>query len=89
MSLISAMAGRETGHSAQGETTAQQNMLQLVQLRWIAVFGQITTIAFVTGVLKIPLPLVDMALVIGGLVALNLFSLFRPRLGRPIRKRSL
>ena len=89
MSLISAMAGRETGHSAQGETTAQQNMLQLVQLRWIAVFGQITTIAFVTGVLKIPLPLVDMALVIGGLVALNLFSLFRPRLGRPIRNGDL
>lgn len=64
-------------------------MLQLIQLRWIAVFGQITTIAFVTGVLKIPLPLFEMALVIGALVALNLFSLFRPRRNNQVRNGDL
>lgn len=50
-------------------------MLLLVQLRWIAVAGQILTIAFVQLVLGIALPLVPMAAVIAGLIALNLASL--------------
>ncbi|MDD3765182.1 MAG: ATP-binding protein [Nevskiales bacterium] len=74
---------------ASGEATASQNMLQLIQLRWIAVFGQITTIAFVNLVLDIPLPLFDMGLVITGLIALNLFSLFRPRRTHPVRNGDL
>lgn len=63
------------------ETVGQQNMLQLIQLRWIAVVGQILTIGFVALVFRVDLPLVPMLSVVGGLVALNLFSLFRPRNG--------
>ncbi len=74
---------------ANGEATAHQNMLQLIQLRWIAVIGQITTIAFVALVLKISLPLVEMALVISCLVLLNLFSLLRPRPGNLVRNGDL
>jgi two-component system sensor histidine kinase RegB len=66
--------------AASGEkTVGQQNMLQLIQLRWIAVIGQIVTIAYVTVVLQIQLPLGAMAMVLCGLVTLNVFSLVRPR----------
>lgn len=61
------------------ETVGQQNMLQLIQLRWIAVVGQIMTIAYVALVFRIELPLLEMSAVVACLVALNLFSLFRPR----------
>jgi len=87
MASIYSMARLRTG--ASGEATASENMLQLIQLRWIAVAGQITTIAFVHFILDIPLPLLDMALVILGLIALNLFSLFRPRRTHPVRNGDL
>lgn len=74
---------------ASGEAAAHQNMLQLIQLRWIAVVGQITTIAFVALVLDIKLPLLEMALVISCLVSLNLFSLLRPRPGNRVRNGDL
>jgi two-component system sensor histidine kinase RegB len=62
-----------------GETVGQQNLLQLIELRWIAVISQILTIAFVSLVFHIELPLAEMSAVIGALIALNLFSLYRPR----------
>jgi len=49
-------------------------MLLLIQLRWIAVIGQIVTIAVVEGGLDIALPLRAMALVVAALVLLNLAS---------------
>jgi two-component system sensor histidine kinase RegB len=49
-------------------------MLLLVQLRWIAVIGQIVTIAVVQFGLQIALPLASMSIVLGGLVVLNLLS---------------
>ncbi len=61
------------------DTVGQQNLLQLIQLRWIAVAGQIMTIAYVTVVYRIQLPLPPMLMVLGCLVGLNLFSLYRPR----------
>lgn len=53
------------------DTANRKNMLLLIQLRWIAVVGQIVTIAFVRLVLGIPLPLGLMALVLAGLLLLN------------------
>lgn len=50
-------------------------MLLLIQLRWIAVVGQILTIAFVQAVLKIALPLAPMVSVVAGLILVNLASL--------------
>jgi hypothetical protein len=44
-------------------------MLLLIQLRWIAVAGQIATIVFVERVLGISLPLVPMTIVVVALVA--------------------
>lgn len=61
-----------TRQTRAGDSSARKNMLQLVQLRWIAVGGQVATIAFVEFGLKIALPLAPMAAVVAALVALNL-----------------
>lgn len=53
------------------DTTNRKNMLLLIQLRWIAVVGQIVTIAVTEFVLGITLPLGSMAFVLGALVLLN------------------
>jgi two-component system sensor histidine kinase RegB len=53
------------------DTTNRKNMLLLIQLRWIAVVGQIVTIAIVQVALGIVLPLATMALVLVALVLLN------------------
>jgi len=52
-----------------------KNMVQLVQLRWLAVGGQIVTIAGVTLLLGLRLPLGPMVAVLMGLVGLNIASL--------------
>ncbi|KQN00526.1 ATP-binding protein [Sphingomonas sp. Leaf25] len=54
-----------------------RNMLLLVQLRWLAVGGQLATILVVDGLLGIRLPLLPMAGVLAGLVLLNLLTLAR------------
>ena len=61
------------------DRTGRENMLQLIQLRWIAVVGQIVTIAVVHFVFGIHLPLHDMSVVLLVLVAFNAASLLRWR----------
>jgi two-component system sensor histidine kinase RegB len=56
------------------DVTNRKNMALLIQLRWIAVVGQIITIATVQFGLGIDLPVASMALVLTGLIALNLTS---------------
>jgi two-component system, sensor histidine kinase RegB len=67
------------------DSAGRKNMLLLIQLRWIAVAGQIATIVFVERVLQISLPLVPMAIVVAALVALNIASLLWLRNGREAR----
>ncbi|AWN49818.1 histidine kinase [Methylobacterium terrae] len=55
----------------------RQNLLLLVQLRWIAVAGQVMTIAVAQAGLGIALPLWPMAMVLIGLVLLNVASVGR------------
>ncbi|MBS9719303.1 HAMP domain-containing histidine kinase [Tianweitania sp. BSSL-BM11] len=61
------------------DATNKNNLLLLVQLRWLAVCGQIITILFVGFGLGVDLPLLPMGLILLGLVALNIFSLMRAR----------
>lgn len=70
MTLLNIAADYE--HSA-----GHHNMLQLIHLRWIAVFGQIATIALVVLGFDIHLPILSMAFVLAGLVAFNLASHLR------------
>ena len=54
-----------------------KNMLYLIRLRWIAIAGQITTIALVSLILGIHLPLPQMIAVLACLVAFNIGSHLR------------
>jgi two-component system sensor histidine kinase RegB len=69
-----ASSAEEHSASAAGDATGSKNMLQLIQLRWIAVFGQLLTIAVVHFGFGINLPLRQMALVLAVLVLLNVAS---------------
>jgi two-component system, sensor histidine kinase RegB len=71
------------------DNTNRKNMALLIQLRWMAVIGQIATIVFVHGVLGIALPLAAMAAVIGALIVLNLTSLAWMRRRTEISNREL
>ena len=70
------------------DTTNRKNMMLLIQLRWIAAIGQIVTIAIVQFGLGISLPLESMALVLGGLLALNASSYLWLR-GHEVSNRAL
>ena len=61
------------------DQTGRENMRQLIQLRWIAVVGQVVTIAVVHFGFRFPLPLHDMSVVLLFLVAFNAFSMLRWR----------
>lgn len=69
---------------ADDDATGRKNMLQLIQLRWIAVLGQIVTIVVAHFGLGIELPLNYMLAVLCGLVAFNGVSLLRLRLRREV-----
>jgi two-component system, sensor histidine kinase RegB len=59
--------------------TGRKNMLQLIQLRWMAVVGQVVTIMGVHFLFGISFPFTLMAGVLALLVALNVASLLRLR----------
>ncbi|MGJ4804796.1 ATP-binding protein [Luteimonas sp. SDU82] len=67
-------------HAREGTDSAGVNsMRQLVQLRWIAVVGQLLTISLVHSGLGIALPLLPMFAVLAALVAFNLVAMLRWR----------
>ncbi len=61
------------------DATGRKNMLLLIQLRWIAVIGQIVTIEFAFYGLGIQLPIRMMLMALGALLAFNVVSLLRWR----------
>ena len=61
------------------DTTDHKNLFLLVQLRWLAVVGQIVTILIVHLQMGIRLPLLPMAAVVLVLIALNIASLIHIR----------
>ena len=60
------------------------NLQQLIQLRWLALFGQIATVEVAYHGMGIPIPLQPMHWVLAGLAAFNLLSLLRCRNQRPV-----
>ncbi|MEW6371316.1 MAG: ATP-binding protein [Pseudomonadota bacterium] len=61
-----------------------KNMLQLIELRWIAVIGQVTTIAGAILIFDINLPLVHMLQVLACLIAFNIASHLRWHEKKPV-----
>jgi two-component system sensor histidine kinase RegB len=57
------------------DAAGHKNMLQLVQLRWLAVVGQLVTIAIVRVWLGAVVPLPPMLMVVAGLILLNFASM--------------
>jgi len=72
---VTALAPRTAARApATRDFTNRKNMMLLIQLRWIAAFGQIITIAVAEWLIAVELPLRSMAMVLGGLVTLNCVS---------------
>ena len=72
------------------ETLAgRRNLLQLIQLRWLAVAGQLATILTVHFVLAIRLPLLEMLTLLGALALFNLASGLHSRSGRDVSNGAL
>jgi two-component system sensor histidine kinase RegB len=73
------------GASPDGSYVAgRQNLRLLVQLRWIAVLGQVLAITVAVVGFSLALPLFDMALVVALLVLYNLFSTLRLKWHLPV-----
>ncbi|MGC4029759.1 MAG: ATP-binding protein [Steroidobacteraceae bacterium] len=79
MSAVTRSPARGAGPAP--DSSYRKNLLLLIQLRWIAVLGQVVTIAVAHFVLGIALPLVPMAAVLAALATLNIGShlWLRPR----------
>jgi two-component system sensor histidine kinase RegB len=83
-------AARASASAADVEYAAgHKNMLQLIELRWIAVIGQITTIAGAILVFDVRLPLVQMLEVLACLIAFNVASHLRWHEHRPVTNSEL
>ncbi len=72
-----------------GQSAGRENLLQLIQLRWLAVAGQLATILLTRFTFGIALPLAPMLGVLVGLIALNLLSLPLVRRSGTIRNGAL
>ena len=72
-----------------GDLAGHRNMLQLVQLRWLAVAGQLVTILLTRFAFGIVVPIAPMLGVLAALVVLNLVSLMISRRARPITNGTL
>ncbi|MES2262195.1 MAG: ATP-binding protein [Pseudomonadota bacterium] len=76
---------RSAAAQANVESAAgHENMLHLIQLRWIAVIGQVTTIAAATLIFGIQLPMLHMLEVLACLIAFNVASQLRWHENRPV-----
>lgn len=70
------------------DDAGRRNLLVLVQLRWLAVAGQLATIVAVHFGLGVPLPVLPMFGVLGLLIALNLVQMLAERM-RPVSHAAL
>lgn len=73
-----------TGHESILDAANRENLRLLILLRWIAVIGQILTIAVVQVVIGIDLPLPVMGGILAALAAWNGVSMLRWRSGKPV-----
>ncbi|KGD64456.1 two-component, sensor histidine protein kinase [Alcanivorax nanhaiticus] len=70
--------------SGSDDATGRKNLQLLIQLRWLAMFGQFATILVVHFGLNVPLPVSNMLIVLFGLLLFNALSVLRLRARRPI-----
>ncbi|RWE42743.1 MAG: HAMP domain-containing histidine kinase [Mesorhizobium sp.] len=83
-SPVAASLAGKNGAVSHPDATNRKNLFLLIQLRWLAVAGQVLTILATEYWFDIPLPLAEMAGVVLFLLGLNIFSLLVLRGIRPI-----
>lgn len=88
-SFAAASLAGKNGAAPDPDAANRKNLLLLIQLRWLAVAGQVLTILVTQYWFDIPLPLGEMAGVVVFLVGLNIFSLLALRGQRPISNAQL
>lgn len=86
--LVRTFSGRNSVTSP-SDRTNQKNILLLVQLRWLAIVGQIVTIALVQFWLGIDLPVHQMASVVSFLVLLNIVRIARTRSAQSVSETAI
>ena len=67
-------------------SAGRKNLQQLIQLRWIAVVGQLLTIEVTHYSLRLALPLQAMLAIVACMVVFNLASLLRWRVRRRVHE---
>ena len=87
--VLAIPAGDIDAEAAGEDASGHKNLLLLVQLRWIAVAGQVLTLAVVSAGLRVTVPIGPMAVVLLGLVLLNAGSLLRLSRPSPVTRREL
>ena len=75
--VVEPLAAVKASASTITHAAGHKNMQQLIQLRWIAVIGQITTIAAASQLLNVQLPMPAMLNVLACLIAFNIASTLR------------
>ena len=75
--VIEPLAAVKASANTIAHAAGHKNMQQLIQLRWIAVIGQITTIATASQLLDVQLPMPAMLNVLACLIAFNIASTLR------------
>ncbi len=81
--------GDEGSAATLNHTTGLRNMEQLIQLRWMAVVGQIATILVVQFGFRIPLPIKQMSVILVLLTGFNVLSALRHRVPKDVGNREL
>ena len=81
---IEAPAGFADTAQMPGRVAGHRNLLQLVQLRWLALTGQLVTIFVVRHVVAVPLPLAPMLALLAVLLLFNVATLLRARMPTPV-----
>lgn len=89
LSWTTFLQATDPGRLDDGSATGRQNMLQLIQLRWIAVLGQVMTILVAQFLLGLELPLNAMLALVLLLVLFNVGSMLFLRAGNPVSNTQL
>lgn len=75
--------------AAQAHLAARRNLMHLVELRWLAVGGQLATIAVADGLMGVPLPTMQMLTLLALLALFNVASSARARGRLPVHEAEL
>ena len=79
----------DAGARAPERVAGRKNLQQLIELRWIAVAGQLATILVVNFLLEVALPLAEMLTLLAVLALFNITSALRSRLSWPVSNSEL